>query len=133
MAAKKVNPLVEELKAKFEGLTARKIGNSLQVVRQQKAAIAKEKDMLKGIRKNYSNGEFDFQLSARATVWASKGSFTVDELVSVLQGLLKDGEDGFFNRRQMVRLLSGWESMYDAIVQIDADTYEYRASNKKVS
>lgn len=39
MAARKINPLVAELKAKFEGLTVRKDGESLKVVKQ----VAKER------------------------------------------------------------------------------------------
>jgi len=111
-----------------EGYTVRKVGNSLKVVpMRKKVAIVEQKAMLKAVRKNYSNGEFDCQMSLKATVWASKGAFTVDELVAALQSV-SQGEAESPNRRKVERVLAGYEGQYDAVVQIDADTYEYRAS-----
>lgn len=128
MAANKPSATVKVLQLP-EGYTVRKVKGILKVVvaKPREAAIVK-KAMLKGIRKNFKSGEFDYQMSARETIWTSKCRFTVDELVSTLEGLLDEAEDGRFTRRQIARLLSGWESMYDNIIQINDDTYEYRAS-----
>ena|SRR5947209_7024655 len=74
-----------------EGMTVRKVGNSLKVVpmRKRKVAIVQEKVMLKGIRQEVS-GEFDMLRSIRATALEVSEPFTAEEMFNALKSVSGD-------------------------------------------
>jgi len=74
-----------------EGMTVRKVGNSLKVVpmRKRRVAIVKEKAMLQGIRREVC-GRFDMLRSLRATAIEASQPFTAEEMYEALKSVSGD-------------------------------------------
>lgn len=107
MAANKVNPLVKALQIP-EGFTTRKVKGVLRVVpaKPRKAAIVKEKEMLKAVRSTYGKKQiFDWQESLKDTVLANKEAvFTADEMYAALESVCQEG-DYFESKSEIIRRL----------------------------
>lgn len=116
-----------------EGYTVRKVGNSLKVVpmRKRRAAIAKEKAMLRGVRIEDKGYGMCWQESASETIKVNGCAFTLEELHNAIQSVRLEEDDiegSGYSQSRLERQVEAWVSypFQQWLEKVDGNKYQMR-------